>query len=208
MTAVGGSSTMRNFPDVALTAYAVWVNYNHTTLAAQREWAEGTSIAAPLWTGFIALVNQQAASDGHPSVGFLNPALYAIAASTNYHSCFNDITIGNNTWIGSPGSPGSPDQYFAAPGYDLCTGLGSPKGTNLISALEYFSGPVYVDFNYTRGTQNGLYDTPFRTLAQATSAVPSGGTILFRTAGSSSETMTISKPMSFNAISGAATIGN
>ena len=56
----------------------------------------GTSLATPLWAGFMALVNQQAAANGQPPVGFANPALYAIGKSTNYHSCFHDITTGNN----------------------------------------------------------------------------------------------------------------
>ena len=38
----------------------------------------GTSLAAPLWAGFMALVNQQAAANGQPPIGFVNPALYAI----------------------------------------------------------------------------------------------------------------------------------
>jgi uncharacterized repeat protein (TIGR01451 family) len=62
-------------------------------------------------------------------VGFINPALYAIAAGPNYTSCFHDTKTGNNTWSGSP------NLFFAVTGYDLCTGLGTPNGTNLIFAL-------------------------------------------------------------------------
>ena len=127
MPSVGGSSSMRNFPDVALTAYGVWVNYNHTTCDA-----EGTSIAAPLWAGFVALVNQEARGAGYTPVGFLNQAIYTIGSGANYNSCFHDITTGSNTWSGSPGSP---DKYYAASGYDLCTGWGTPNGQNLINAL-------------------------------------------------------------------------
>jgi subtilase family serine protease len=59
--------------------------------------ASGTSFATPLWAGFMALVNQAAAAKGQPPIGFANPALYAIGKSTNsYHSCFHDITTGNN----------------------------------------------------------------------------------------------------------------
>jgi hypothetical protein len=73
-----------------------------------------------------------------------------------------------------------------------------------------FSVPAstWVDFNYTGGGQNGSYNTPFATLAQGVSAVPSGLTILIKTAGSSPETMTITKPMTINAFNGPATIGN
>ena len=78
----------------------------------------GTSLAAPLWAGFMALVNQQAAANGQPPIGFVNPALYAIGKSTNYHSCFHDITTGSNT------NSSSPTKYQAVAGYDLCTGWG------------------------------------------------------------------------------------
>ena len=89
----------------------------------------GTSCAAPLWAGFMALVNQQAAANGLAPLGFINPALYAIAAGPNYTNCFHDTTTGNNIW------PGSPNLFYAVTGYDLCTGLGTPNGTNLINAL-------------------------------------------------------------------------
>jgi uncharacterized repeat protein (TIGR01451 family) len=125
MTSNQGSSTMRNLPDVAAVAENVWVTYNN----GSSEVVGGTSCSAPLWAGFNALVNQQAASFGQPPVGFLNPAIYAIGLSTNYNSDFHDITIGNNT------NNNSPTQFFAVTGYDLCTGWGSPAGQNLINAL-------------------------------------------------------------------------
>jgi subtilase family serine protease len=56
----------------------------------------GTSFAAPLWAGFTALVNQEAAANGQPAVGFLNPALYALGQSADYTNNFHDITVGNN----------------------------------------------------------------------------------------------------------------
>ena len=125
MTANGGSTTFRNIPDVALTADNVYVAYGNGT----SETVGGTSCAAPLWAGFMALVNQQAAEQGQSSEGFINPAIYAIAQGANYTSCFNDITTGNNT------SSASPNLFFATNGYDLCTGLGTPNGQVLINAL-------------------------------------------------------------------------
>jgi len=125
MTANQGSTTLRNVPDVALTADNIQVvacngvNYS----------VGGTSAAAPLWAGFNALINQQAALAAKPPVGFLNPALYAIGKGMNYTACFHDITTGNNTnaTVGN--------KYYAVTGYDLCTGWGTPNGTNLINAL-------------------------------------------------------------------------
>jgi subtilase family serine protease len=124
MTANQGSTTMRNTPDVALTADNVYVradslNYN----------VGGTSCAAPLWAGFAALVNQQAAASGKPTVGFINPAVSALGATPTHTSAFHDITTGNNT------SGSSPTRFYAVSGYDLCTGWGTPAGQNLINAL-------------------------------------------------------------------------
>jgi sugar lactone lactonase YvrE len=124
MTANQGSTTKRNTPDVALTADQVYVragggDYN----------VGGTSCAAPLWAGFAALVNQQAAANGKPAVGFINPLVDIIGSGANYASAFHDITTGNNT------SGSSPTNFYAVSGYDLCTGWGTPAGQSLINAL-------------------------------------------------------------------------
>lgn len=124
MSTNGGSAVWRNIPDVALTAAGVFVIVN-----GQPGQADGTSCAAPLWAGFTALVNQQASQLGEPPVGFLNPAIYSLCRSSNYLSLFNDITYGNNTNLVNG------TNFFAVPGYDLCTGWGTPTGTNLINAL-------------------------------------------------------------------------
>lgn len=130
MTANQGSTTMRNLPDVALVANNVDVVWGNDYLGSSFDLpTAGTSLSTPLWAGFMALVNQQAAANGQPPVGFANPALYAIAKSANYDSCFHDITTGNNF------NPNSPTKYSATTGYDLCTGLGSFIGGALIPAL-------------------------------------------------------------------------
>jgi PKD repeat protein len=125
MAANLGSTTFRNVPDVALTADGVWVTYGNGSSGS----FGGTSCAAPLWAGFMALVNQQAAQAGRPSVGFLNPAIYNLGTGASYATAFHDTTTGNNTW------PSSPNKFYAVSGYDLCTGWGTPNGTNLINAL-------------------------------------------------------------------------
>jgi hypothetical protein len=121
-----GSTTWRNIPDVALTADNIFVVANNGQSYSS---VGGTSAAAPLWAGFCALANQQAALLGKPAVGFLNPALYAIGKGPNHASAFHDITIGNNF------SGVSPTNYPAVSGFDLCTGWGTPSGQNLINAL-------------------------------------------------------------------------
>jgi len=196
--AAGGSASQRNLPDVAMTGQQIWVNFAHTSAGN----IGGTSCAAPLWAGFCALANQAAASQGLTPVGFLNPALYSIAQTPIYTNCFHDITTGSNAW------PGSPNLYFARPGYDLCTGLGTPNGVALINALLPFGGAVWVDFNYTGTNQIGTYNDPYATLNQATNAVESGGNVWVRTAGTSVGAILIAKPLTLRAYSGAATIGN
>ncbi|MBV8459026.1 MAG: S8/S53 family peptidase [Acetobacteraceae bacterium] len=78
----------------------------------------GTSAVAPLWAGLIALMNQ---SLGKP-VGYLNPTLYQSVEENE--GAFNDITSGNN------------GDFSAGPGWDACSGWGSPEGTNLLQALS------------------------------------------------------------------------
>ncbi|MEI6676229.1 MAG: protease pro-enzyme activation domain-containing protein, partial [Verrucomicrobiota bacterium] len=129
-----GSTTQRNVPDVALTGDNVYVTYHSidpkTGVATAATGAfGGTSCAAPLWAAFTALVNQQAAANGRPAVGFLNPALYALGNGTSYTSTFHDTTYWNNF------SGTSLSKFSAVAGYDLCTGWGTPNGTALINAL-------------------------------------------------------------------------
>jgi len=111
-SANAGAGPGRGVPDVAgnadpQTGYQVLVDGQSMVIG-------GTSAVAPLWAGLIARLN---ATLGKP-VGFLNPQLYARAAA------FNDITTGNN------------GAYNAAKGWDCCTGLGSPSGTKLLTALQ------------------------------------------------------------------------
>ena len=124
MTLNQGSTTMRNIPDVALTADNVYVRANGRDYEVG-----GTSCAAPLWAGFTALVNQQAAASGRPVVGFINPTVDTIGHAASYTASFHDITTGDNT------SSSSPTKFYAVAGYDLCTGWGTPVGQRLINAL-------------------------------------------------------------------------
>jgi subtilase family serine protease len=129
MAGRGGSASFRNIPDVAANADNIYEIYDNGKNTNDFDGNGGTSAAAPLWAGFMALVNQQSAANGGPSAGFINPAIYAIAAGSNYALCFHDVTSGNNTWSKSP------NLFYATNGYDLCTGLGTMNGTNLIIAL-------------------------------------------------------------------------
>jgi len=134
-TSANRASTLhRNLPDVAMIADNVWVAYNSGASGS----FGGTSCAAPLWAGFTALVNEQATLAGDSSVGFLNPALYAIGKSSTYSSAFHDITIGNNS------TNSVPSEYPATSGYDLCTGWGTPTGQALIDVLTGPPDPLRI----------------------------------------------------------------
>ena len=119
-----GSTTLRNNPDVSMIADATYAVADNGV----SHYVGGTSVSAPLWAGFAALVNERATSQGKPAIGFINPALYALGQGTGYSTSFHDITSGSNT------NSASPTDYFAVPGYDLCTGWGSPT-PGLIDAL-------------------------------------------------------------------------
>jgi kumamolisin len=110
---VGSGKPGRGVPDVAgdsnpQTGYTIRVDGNDETVG-------GTSAVAPLWAGLIALLNQ---SLGAP-LGFAQPRLYALLGSTAFH----DITSGSN------------GAYSAGPGWDACSGLGSPSGATLAKQL-------------------------------------------------------------------------
>ncbi len=116
-----GSTTLRSGPDVAANAnFTFYTCANQTTCLANE--FGGTSFAAPMWAGFIALVNQQLVSQGKPTIGFLNPTIYSENVTSAYSTGFHDITSGKS------------GSFSAETGYDLVTGWGSPKA-GLINEL-------------------------------------------------------------------------
>jgi subtilase family serine protease len=115
------SKTLRNGPDVSANAnFTFYVCADQTTCTANEY--GGTSFAAPMWAGYLALINQQSVANGHKTLGFINPLIYPIAAGSSYTTDFHDITSGSNG-------------ASATAGFDLATGLGSPNGAALITAL-------------------------------------------------------------------------
>jgi kumamolisin len=104
----------RGVPDVAgdadpSTGYVIQVDGQTMPIG-------GTSAVAPLWAGLIALANQQ----NGVAAGFANPAIYAASAK----KAFRDITQGDN------------GSFSAGPGWDACSGLGSPVGSAVIQVLS------------------------------------------------------------------------
>jgi hypothetical protein len=126
MATNGGSTTLRNYPDVSIVAS----NLFGVGRKDEAGCGGGTSGSAPLWAGFMALINQQAAANGVPPVGFLNPVLANLGLGSSYNDDFHDITTGNNE------NAKSPNLYLAVPGYDLATGWGTPAGQDLIDDLS------------------------------------------------------------------------
>ncbi len=126
-----GSTTLRNGPDVSANAnFTFYVCADQTTCTANEY--GGTSFATPMWAGYIALVNQQLAANGDPTIGFINPTIYMQNVTSSYATDFHDITSGTS------------GSYSAEVGYDLVTGWGSPNGTGLINALAPTStSPVF-----------------------------------------------------------------
>jgi subtilase family serine protease len=88
----------------------------------------GTSAAAPLWAGLVADADQYAGHD----LGFINPALYAIARGPDYHQAFHDVTQGSSA-VTIP--PVTFSGYQAGPGWDPVTGWGSPDAEVLVPLL-------------------------------------------------------------------------
>lgn len=152
MSANGGSSTNRNIPDVAMVGDNIHVAYDN----GKNTTVGGTSCAAPLWAGVAALMNQQALAAGRSTIGFINPAIYALGAGANYGAAFHDIITGNNT------SPNSPANYYAVTGYDLCSGWGTPAGPSLINALAGAADPLEI-FPGHRILGHGIRRRPLHT---------------------------------------------
>jgi len=126
-----GSTSLRNGPDVSANAnFTFYVCADQTTCTANEY--GGTSFAAPMWAGYIALVNQQLALNDEPAIGFINPTIYAQNVTSAYATDFHDITSGTS------------GSYSAATGYDLVTGWGSPNGMGLINALAGPAGPGFI----------------------------------------------------------------
>lgn len=84
----------------------------------------GTSASAPIFAAMLTRINEERLAAGKPTVGFVNPLLYA------HPEVFRDVTVGSNPACKSDGFP-------AAPGWDPVTGLGTPKYDKM---LELFMG--------------------------------------------------------------------
>ncbi|MGB9235627.1 MAG: protease pro-enzyme activation domain-containing protein, partial [Terriglobales bacterium] len=121
-----GSTTLRNGPDVSANANFTFYTCGGGSCTANEE--GGTSFAAPMWAGYLALANQQAAANGEV-IGFINPTIYPANLTSSYGTYFHDITSGSSN-----------GKYSPETGFDLITGWGSPNGSGLINLLAPAAG--------------------------------------------------------------------
>jgi subtilase family serine protease len=126
----GGSPTYRNVPDVAAvgnpeTGVAVYSKVNGGWIQVG-----GTSVGAPIWAGYLSIINGALNYIGEAQLGFFNPTLYSLGFGdpTNYLYEVADGSNGNEGIYGFPG-------FSAGIGYDNCTGAGSLWGTGLAFQL-------------------------------------------------------------------------
>ena len=122
----------RGVPDVAYNAaiiggvLAVWSSSGQGANLVFR--FGGTSAGSPQWAGLVALAEQKA----HRHLGLINYSLYATQLSSKlYNSVFHDVTVGDNTYHGDVTVAGFP----ARSGWDLASGLGSPKAPAVVKLL-------------------------------------------------------------------------
>jgi kumamolisin len=117
---------VREVPDVSAVADPA----TSGTYAIDGQYTQegGTSQAAPIWAGIIALIDEYLLKHGGHALGFANPALYALARTHQPYSPFHDVTVGANLL------------YPATPGYDMASGLGTPDAWNLARDLLAYEG--------------------------------------------------------------------
>ena len=122
-----GSTGHRCVPDISSDAnpstgvpvYDTYGGYNWIQVG-------GTSLSSPDWAAIIAVANSSRATAGKTPLMQAIPDLYSIYNSTHYAN-FHDVTSGTNGTCGA--------QCTAVAGYDLVTGIGTPKADVLIPAL-------------------------------------------------------------------------
>src|SRR3984957_528315 len=126
-TTLTGGTTCRETPDVS--ALADPQTGSPPVCAGQRFPVRRTSASTPLWAALTAEMNASSSCSGLPQgLGFATPLFYQVASSSaaNDAAAFSDVTIGNNDNL----AVGSATDWAAGPGYDLATGLGTPRVTD------------------------------------------------------------------------------
>ena len=188
-----GHATGRGAPDVSANSGGNMFYMPRPMATFPRSGSdEGTSAATPLWASLMAQVDTIFRDQGLPHLGFANDLLYIAGAIAP--GSFNDITFGNNvtsyidgafpggaTVIDADGNPITLTGYgyFAGPGYDLTTGLGSPNGVLLARAMtaiahsqmSYSSSPDMLDADGSGWASGADQSLMFQTMSASAANV-------------------------------------
>jgi len=155
------STGNREVPDVSAnadpaTGYAVYCTVSASGCPTTGSiTVGGTSAAAPLWAGSMALINNYLQSQGKAGAGFASPQFYALANSTPQYAPFHDVTNGSNLY------------YPATAGYDQGSGIGSPDIYNI---ARDFAGVTSPPPSPTPGPTNTPTPNPTATTAPTVTA--------------------------------------
>jgi kumamolisin len=154
----GGSSIMRNVPDVAAVADPETGVSIYVTVDGGWQVFGGTSAAAPFWAGMFGIADSASHSFGFGRIGFANPELYKIAkgAGNFFPNDFHDVVTGNNGAVITGKFLG----FNAGPDYDNTTGLGSFIGNTMAAELALY--PARANAN-PPGAPTNLEITPAAT---------------------------------------------
>ncbi len=139
-------TAMRQVPDVAILGDPHTPGYLY--YQGQDTSVGGTSLSSPIWVGLCALINQGRETHGLPPIGRLNPLIYPLLGTANFH----DITRGTD------------GVYTCTPGYDLVTGIGSPDFNVLYQTLltaTPVANPHLAFFTGETALGNGVYYLAF-----------------------------------------------
>jgi subtilase family serine protease len=127
----------RSIPDVSMvadpvTGVSLYDSYDGLG------WTDvgGTSLAAPVTAGIIALAQEQRVDASKPILNSvqINTALYSLYNSPSYSTYFHDITLGNNNSVNTRGRT-TTTGFPAKAGYDEATGIGSIIANTLVPYL-------------------------------------------------------------------------
>jgi uncharacterized protein (TIGR03437 family) len=155
----------RGVPDVSLTAAPNDDPYA-TIESGQPEEIGGTSASTPVFAGIVLLLNQWLGTNG---LGNINPSLYFMAGSNSSVNDFHDITNGSNAVpcvIGSPNCSSGSMGYYAAPGWDPASGIGSIDAYNMFGDWTVGAGYPQITsvLNGASFTNTGLSPGQFFTI--------------------------------------------
>lgn len=138
--------------------------------------ADGTSLAAPLWAGMLADINQYTSGFGRTGAGFINPTLYYLGNHPSPYAPFHDIADGSSNLT-----------YTTKTGWDAVTGWGSPDAWNL-------ARDMIVSFSYeAEASNNTLTGSAVRTACsgcsggQKVTGIGNTGTVQFNNVNVGSE---------------------